>query len=95
MEDQDPGFDINTAQELWELYGGQRGAANALGVSQPAVGAYTTRGITPGWVGRLICDLVIARKTFDPALFELHQHPGAYVLNALIAEERERERRKR
>lgn len=78
-------YDINTREQLWEYYGGREAVARRFGITLGAVGQYTSRGIAQGYISRIILDLVLDSKTWNPEIFELKEHPGAWRLNELIA----------
>lgn len=83
-------YDVETLDDVWGHYGGQEAFARRFSLTQSAVGNYRSRGIPSGWIAQIIFDLAVSSKTFDPALFEFEDHPGAHLINEWCRRSRSR-----
>lgn len=78
-------FDIASLDDLIGFYDQHHaehgGARGYFMCSRTCLLNWKTRGIPGGWHSRIIFDLMAAGKSFDPALFDAEDHPGAKVAN--------------
>jgi hypothetical protein len=70
--------DIETIEQLVEFFGGDTAVADWLGISQPAVAQWKSRGqIGAGWHLRLYAEIRRRGATVEPSVFGLTTEEAA------------------
>jgi hypothetical protein len=74
--------DIKTIEQLVDFFGGDTALADMLGISQPAVAQWKSRGhIGSGWHLRLYAEIRRKGATVEPSVFGLTREEAAGLLD--------------
>jgi hypothetical protein len=79
-------YEITSIDDLIAALGGDTEVADWLGISQPAVGMWKSRGhIGSGWHLRLLAECRRRGLTVDPQVFGLHERDVGDLFRPLVS----------